>query len=134
MPRKYAPRSGEKSDSPLRQMARQLGLSPMTVSRALRGVGHVSPATAARVHEIARKLKYRPNPMVQAFMSSVRRRSVERTGSIAWVLNSTQHKKIAAPLEKVEAGARARAESLGFTLEVIHLPDHPSSSSGIERI
>ncbi|NJK90955.1 MAG: LacI family transcriptional regulator [Blastochloris sp.] len=79
----------------------------MTVSRALRGVGHVSPATAARVHEIARKLKYRPNPMVQAFMSSVRRRSVERTGSIAWVLNSTQHKKIAAPLEKVEAGARA---------------------------
>lgn len=42
-------------------LARALGLSPTTVSRALRGTGRVSAATRARVLDAARKLNYVPN-------------------------------------------------------------------------
>ncbi|MFS2151099.1 substrate-binding domain-containing protein [Rhizobium sp. Rhizsp42] len=45
----------------LREFAKQLGLSPTTVSRALSGYPEVSEVTRARVAEEAVRLGYRPN-------------------------------------------------------------------------
>ncbi len=45
----------------LKEFARQIGLSPTTVSRALSGYPEVNEATRARVVEEARRLGYRPN-------------------------------------------------------------------------
>lgn len=53
----------------IRQIAEAVGLSPMTVSRALNGKADVSPTTRHRVLEVARELKYRPNALGRALKS-----------------------------------------------------------------
>ena len=50
----------------LKQIAEELGISMMTVSRALSGRGRISPATRKRVLETATRLRYRPNRLVHA--------------------------------------------------------------------
>lgn len=55
--------------SNLRQIAEEIGVSMMTVSRALNGRGDVAEATRARVLAAAKRLKYRPNRLVHALKS-----------------------------------------------------------------
>lgn len=52
--------------SSLKQIAEELGVSMMTVSRALSGGGRISAETRERVLEVANRLKYRPNRLVHA--------------------------------------------------------------------
>lgn len=51
----------------LRQIAAELGVSMMTVSRGLRGSPEVSAVTRERILAAAERLKYRPNRVVNAF-------------------------------------------------------------------
>jgi len=51
----------------LKDVARELGLSVATVSRALAKPDPLRPATAARVHEVVHPLSYRPNVASQNF-------------------------------------------------------------------
>jgi len=53
----------------LKQIAEELGVSMMTVSRALNGRGDVAEATRLRVLKAAKRLKYRPNRLVHALKS-----------------------------------------------------------------
>lgn len=53
----------------LKDVARETGVSVMTVSRALRHDPKVSPALQARIRQAANRLGYRPNPLVSALMS-----------------------------------------------------------------
>ena len=52
--------------STVKQIAAELGVSMMTVSRALNGRGRISDETRDRVLAVAQRLKYRPNRLVQA--------------------------------------------------------------------
>lgn len=65
----------------LKDLARELGLSQTTVSRALNGYPEVSEATRRRVADAARRLGYRPNP-------SARRLATGRAGAIGAVLQT----------------------------------------------
>jgi LacI family gluconate utilization system Gnt-I transcriptional repressor len=53
----------------LRDVSEASGVSEMTVSRVLRGLGDVSPATRARVQEAAKRLGYVPNRIAGALAS-----------------------------------------------------------------
>jgi LacI family transcriptional regulator len=53
----------------LKQIADELGISMMTVSRALNGRDDVAEATRLRVLEAAKRLRYRPNRLVHALKS-----------------------------------------------------------------
>jgi LacI family transcriptional regulator len=55
-----------KSPITVSEIATELGISKMTVSRALRGEGSVAADTRARVEQVARRLKYRPNRLMRA--------------------------------------------------------------------
>lgn len=52
--------------STVKQIAEELGVSMMTVSRALNGRGRISDETRTRVLAVAKRLKYRPNRLVHA--------------------------------------------------------------------
>lgn len=65
----------------MKVIAEEVGLSIMTVSRVLSGNGAVAPATAQKIHEVAERLKYRPNRLVRAMKTG-------RSGLIGVVLPS----------------------------------------------
>lgn len=77
----------------LHEIARQCGVSHITVSRALRGEASVQPATAARIHAMAVELGYDP-----AFHQAARRLASRRQGqdplnqAICLVIPNTAHK------------------------------------------
>lgn len=52
--------------STVKQIADELGVSMMTVSRAINGRGRISEETRDRVLAVAKRLKYRPNRLVHA--------------------------------------------------------------------
>ena len=63
MPRTHRP---QQNRTTVNEIAAELGISKMTVSRALRGESVVAPETRARVQKVARRLKYRPNRLMRA--------------------------------------------------------------------
>lgn len=108
----------------MKDVAREAGVSLMTVSYALRNHSSVSASTKARVQAIAKALGYTPNPLVSALITQVRqgRDGVEPQiiGYISayaeqrlWMDNSTAF--------KYYSGAAARCKELGFKLETFEL-------------
>ena len=57
----------------LKQIAARAGLSPATVSYALRGDPKIPPETRERVQAVARSLGYKPNPRIAGLMAHIRR-------------------------------------------------------------
>ena len=52
----------------IRDIARELGISISTVSRALRGHHEVNESTRAAVMQVAERLKYKPNPVALSLL------------------------------------------------------------------
>lgn len=79
----------------IEDVARKAGVSVATVSRALRGMPHVSPVTRARVRQIAAELDYQANPHAA-------RLAARRSGTIGValpILNSWFYGTILAGIE-----------------------------------
>lgn len=68
----------------LRELARHLGLSPATVSRALNGFPEVGEKTRARVIEVAEQLNYKPN-------TSARRLATGKSGMVGIIFRSSRN-------------------------------------------
>jgi LacI family transcriptional regulator/LacI family fructose operon transcriptional repressor len=120
-------------------LARVAGVHQSTVSRALRRDRSIPAATRQRIQALADKLGYRPHPLVSALVALRRRRREPRfDATIAFVSTAPAH-----PLPPVEPGARspsmtlssqmyfegakARAEKLGYRLEMFSLGPNLSS-------
>lgn len=103
----------------IRALARELRLSPTTVSEALRGVARVSAATAAQVRAAAQAAGYRCNPLVGAVMSQVRRAGGQRFRGALGVIDLEESDRPPGAVafhQAVAAGARRRSAELGFSL------------------
>lgn len=86
--------------STIEDVANKAGVSVATVSRALRGLPHVSPSTRARVRQIADQLDYRANPHAA-------RLAARRSGTIGVALpivNSWFYGNILAGIEAAVSG------------------------------
>jgi LacI family transcriptional regulator len=103
----------------VRDLARQLRLSPTTVSEALRGVARVSAATAARVREAAQQAGYRRNPLIGSVMAQVRRAGGRRFRGALAILDLEESDRPAGAVAfhgSMLAGAQRRCAELGFSL------------------
>ena len=56
----------------IQQIAAKVGVSASTVSRALRNDRRISAATSKRVKDAAKKVGYRPNPLISVLMAHLR--------------------------------------------------------------
>lgn len=68
----------------LRELARHLGLSPATVSRALNGFPEVGEKTRARVIEVAEQLHYKPN-------TTAKRLATGKSGMVGMIFRSSRN-------------------------------------------
>ncbi len=116
----------------LREVAKTAGCSATTVSLALRNDPRISEATRQRVKEVAEKLGYRPDPLVAIYQAHVRARVRKPVQfAIGWVNDFEKPDYWASvPYERPYfEGAKARAEQLGYHLDVISVgtdaPDEP---------
>lgn len=101
----------------LKDLARTLGLSPTTVSRALNGYPEVSAATRARVSEAAKAHNYRPN-------TQAKRLATGRAMAIGHVIPiSTRHEIVNPIFADFIAGAGEVYARAGYDLMLTIVPD-----------
>lgn len=124
MPKKKKPEAPapeeHKRPVTLRDIARELGISHVTVSLALRNQPRISEATRKRVQQKAEEMGYHPDPMLSA-LSHYRLTSKDRPmqATLAWI-NPLQHPEKLMEMEEFAQywkGAEATAKKLGFHLE-----------------
>ncbi len=80
----------------LKDVAAKAGVSPITASRALRGVGRVDPELVARVKEAAAALNYVPDPAARALASA-------RSASVAVLVPTLSNPAFGDLLEAIHA-------------------------------
>lgn len=95
----------------INDLARQLGISKSTVSRALNGYSDISEATQIRVASTAKKMGYRPLSHAQAIRTG-------RVRAIALVLQNDEPDQHNPFLQDFLAGACEAASSFGWTVTI----------------
>jgi LacI family transcriptional regulator len=131
--------SPERADFPSYELiAARAKVSRSTVSRALRNDPRISKATANRVHDAARALGYRPNPLLAALMERVRSgRQVSYQGTIAVVTEAQDAARwfgTASSWENIHRGALHRAEERGYRLEYFSTKQYDADGRRLSQI
>ena len=121
----------------LRDIAERAGVHLSTVSLALKNSPHLPPETRTRLQALAKKLGYRPNPLVSALMAQRgRRRDARIRSAIAYLL--TYPKEFdwrENPLHRsIYEGAKERAEEFGFNVATFDLSDGDLTAERIQSI
>jgi DNA-binding LacI/PurR family transcriptional regulator len=109
----------------LTTIARAARVSVSTVSYALRNHPKIPRVTALRIQRLARQLGYKTHPSVAALMSHIRSaRQPRYAEKIAFVWVEAAPTEANAPFNRqIVAGARARAEQLGYEMEEFWLTE-----------
>jgi len=103
----------------IKDIARQLGVSPATVSRALGDTGLVAEPTLTRVREAARAMNYRPNVMAR----NLRRR---RAMAVLMVVRDIGNPFYLEVMKGVEAAAR----DAGYAVLMGNTENEPEREAG----
>jgi len=105
----------DKKDITIYDIARQVGVSPATVSRALNDSPSISLNTRHKINALAEKLGYRHN----TFASSLRLQKTHTIGVILHELNSYFITSVLAGIEKIVTEAK-------YHLIIVHSAENPS--------
>ncbi len=103
-------------------IAEQLGVSPATVSRALKDNPSISAATRKKINALAEKLGYRHN----TFASSLRLQKTHTIGVIVHELNSSFITSVLSGIEKVVTEAK-------YNLIIVHSAENASLEAANAR-
>ncbi|MCC5846756.1 MAG: LacI family DNA-binding transcriptional regulator [Verrucomicrobia bacterium] len=120
-----------------REIAKAAGVSPATVSLALRNHPSIPEATRSRIRQVAEQLGYQPNPRVAELMGHIRRnRGVDALGeTVALYWSDAERARVHAfaHLRKLEDAVRKRLRDNGYGLEC-HYQDPAVSAARVERM
>jgi DNA-binding LacI/PurR family transcriptional regulator len=121
-----------------RDIAAASGFSPATVSHALRNNPKISPATRNLIHDVAKRLGWRPNPLVSAYMAHFRAaHPATYQAGLAYLLsNPASGRMIDQPLHirLHYEGAQQRARELGYGIESIWLHEPHLTAKRLNNI
>ena len=115
----------------LRSLAAKLGVSPMTVSLALRNSHEVSAKTRRRIQRLARTEGYRPDPTISKLMHHLRLRAPKRSAANICAIGQRDppHSQWNGFIERMIAGMRHRAEALGYAFSTIEIENDESRAT-----
>jgi len=134
-PRALPDSSPAEKRPPLREIAERLGVSKMTVSRALREGTSVDPALRSRIQQTAREIGYQPDMRISQVMSAIRKSNFPQyreTLALVWThKNATPDSSFN---EEILSGARLQAEQLGYKLDEFRLTDQAMSGRALSHI
>ena len=120
-----------------KDVAREAGVSHVTVSLALRGRREIPPATRKRIEAIARRLGYTPDPMLKA-LSAYRQtqRPVAYHSTLAWINNYPSPDELYRPegFRLFFEGAKQRAAELGYGLATVNLAEFNYEKRATQRV
>ena len=102
-----ADRSGDPLTTTMKDIARDLGLSLMTISKALRNHGDVSEETRKRVLQRARELNYQPNLIAQSLVT-------KRTYMVGLIIPDLMHSFFA----EIAKGIARKLEPLSYQIVI----------------
>ena len=108
----------------LKDIARELGLSPATVSRALNDYPEVGSATRARVREAADRLGYAPNPIARRLVGG-------RSGLVGAIVPKAGDLTIDPSYIEIVSGLSQELARRDMDL-VIHVDPHGNGEPGAE--
>ncbi len=116
-------------------LAKALGLSESTISRALKGDPRIGQETRVRVEQLAEKLGYRPNPLVSALMSVRKKRGGSDVGTVALVTDyhgegGWRSKDVC---QWEYAGICRRADELGYRVEEFPMSEFGYDAAKLEK-
>lgn len=118
----------ENSGTTIRKLAEACGVSPATVSLAMRNDRQIAVKTRERIQLKAKEMGYRQNPLVSAFMARQRstRPQPPMRASLAFLINVPKSwiDKSSCWYHYIK-GAKRRALELGFNMDVFYLEDEP---------
>ncbi|HVU31905.1 MAG TPA: LacI family DNA-binding transcriptional regulator [Opitutaceae bacterium] len=121
----------------LRDIAEEIGVSIMSVSRALRNQPKVSAATARRIRQVARRLGYAPEPALSALVAQrERRRFGGAYGTIAVLFNwrePEQWMQVPSGVLTIR-GVERQARTLGYQTENFSLKSKGMSGKRLSEI
>lgn len=117
----------------IRSIAAKAGVSTMTVSLALRRHPKIPVATRERVLRIANKLGYRPDPELAKLMNRLRRARQPHFKSTIAGLTSVAERDEHPYHRELIAGARRRADELGYRLEIFRFAHGNARDSVLQR-
>lgn len=118
----------------IRAIATAAGVSPMTVSLALRD--HPSAAVATRLHvqRIASKLGYRPDPTISRLMAHLRTQRTHRLQAAMCCLSTFEDLASQPYVQAIFQGAKRRAEQLGYSMDLLLVGGRSATPARTERI
>jgi LacI family transcriptional regulator len=119
----------------LQQIAELLGVSKMTVSRALREGTPVAAELRAKIREAAARLGYQTDSRISELMSEIRKSresGYRETLGFVWTHQSVKNTR--SFFQEGFEGAQTRAEILGYKLDEFHLKDEALSGRALSRI
>ncbi len=121
----------------IRDIAKSVGVSIMTVSLSLRKNPKISEATRKRVQQAAAKLGYRPDPEIARLMTRLHNR---RHAGDAPPMAIVDLSPVRLPpksddyCERARLGATARAESLGYIASHFHRLDYDGDTARLLKV
>ena len=120
----------------LRSLAKEAGVSPMTVSLALKNSHEISAQTGDKIRVLAQKRGYRPDPTMRKLMQHLKSRSETRFKATVCAIIA-EDVNLPFTLDnypnRIRLGMKQRAEELGYATDILNLNDF-SSKEQIDRI
>jgi DNA-binding LacI/PurR family transcriptional regulator len=114
----------EKPPPTLREIAQAAGASLSTVSSALRNQPGVSEQKKQHIQQVARKMGWRQNPLVSAWLAHVRTHKQHNQNlTLGYIVSDAEgldHYFNSPVYLSYHKGAQERAVALGFQLEIFH--------------
>jgi DNA-binding LacI/PurR family transcriptional regulator len=119
----------------IRTIAAAAGVSPMTVSLALRDHPSAAAATRRRVQRIAAKLGYRTDPTIAKLMTHLRTQRSHRLQAALGCLTTFPRLENEPYVHAIADGAKARAGELGYSMELLVVgKESTATPARLERI